>query len=188
MIPADYETKSRCLVVEYPGCFLVGTYCVNAGEGLKSMSAKQGWNTALAKRIAELDAQKPVVWTGDLNVVYDSYDLARASQKWNKSAGYTQIECDAHRALLEGKATEGAKPLVDIWREHHPGAKGHFTYYGWRGMCRAKGIGWRIDSFIVSERAKDRCTGCEIRQEVYGASDHVPVYADFDEKLFKGGE
>lgn len=174
-LPGDYDTKSRCLIAEFAGCYVVGTYCVNAGEGLKSMDTKKAWNEVLSRRIHELDRSKPVIWTGDLNVVYDSSDLAKASAKWNKSAGYTQIECDHHRDFLEGKLASGDEEqapgpkYVDVWRNLHPGARGHFTYYGWRGQCRIKGFGWRIDSFIVSQRVKDKCHGCEIRHGVYGA-------------------
>ncbi|CAO1634593.1 unnamed protein product [Parajaminaea phylloscopi] len=187
-MPGDYDTKSRCLTAEFPGCYVVGTYCVNAGEGLKSMDTKKAWNEALSRHLCELDAKKPVIWTGDLNVVYDSDDLSRASAKWNKSAGYTQIECDHHRAFLEGRleylSGAGQKPFSDVWKEKHPDAKGHFTYYGWRGQCRIKGSGWRIDTFITSQRIRDQCQRCEIRHEVYGASDHVPIIADFDAALF----
>lgn len=147
---ADYDSKGRCITVEFEGCYVVGTYCVNAGEGLKTIEAKKKWNHALSAHIAKLDQKKPVIWTGDLNVVIDERDLAKASSKWNKSPGYTQLECDQHRAFLEGTFLEGAKPFKDVWREKHPDAVGHFTFYGWRGQCRIKGIGWRLDSFIVS--------------------------------------
>lgn len=170
-LPGDYDTKSRAIVAEFEGCYVVGTYCVNAGEGLKSMDTKKAWNEALSRRLHELDASKPIIWTGDLNVVYDSNDLSRASAKWNKSAGYTQIECDHHRGFLEGTLDydDNKRKYSDVWKELHPDAKGHFTYYGWRGQCRIKGSGWRIDTFITSERIKDKCQRCEIRQEVYGA-------------------
>lgn len=76
------------------------------------------------------------------------------------------------------------------------------AFYGWRGFCRSKGIGWRLDSFIVSgiikpfhvkdirrridpsftshllqlsERIASKALECEIRHECYGASDHVPI-------------
>lgn len=184
----DYDSKGRCLILEYSGCYVVGTYCVNAGEGLKSMNQKQAWNKALSTKLTELDAIKPVIWTGDLNVVLDERDLSKAKGKWNKSPGYTEIECDYHRKFLEATLedqAEGAKPFKDIWREKHSDATGHFTFYGWRGQCRSKGIGWRLDSFIISERLKDQCTKCEIRHEIYGASDHVPIYADFNQTLFQ---
>ncbi|PWN48533.1 hypothetical protein IE53DRAFT_389250 [Violaceomyces palustris] len=172
-----YDSKGRIVTLEFPNSFLIGTYAVNAGEGLKTMDNKIAWNKALAEHLNECDKKKPVIWCGDLNVVLDERDLSQASKKWNKSPGYTQIECDAHRRLLEGKET-GGDPFVDIWRHKHPDAVGHYTFYGWRGGCRGKGIGWRLDTFILSERIKDSALECEIRHEVYGASDHVPIFCD----------
>ncbi|SAM86267.1 related to exodeoxyribonuclease [Ustilago bromivora] len=179
----DQDTKGRIVTLEFENTFLVGTYAVNAGEGLKTMATKQTWNTAFATYLAQLDAKKPVIWCGDFNVVQDERDLAAASKKWNKSPGYTAIECDAHRELVHGTATPTSKPLVDVWRQKHPDAVGHYTFYGWRGFCRTKGIGWRLDSFILSERIASKALECEIRHECYGASDHVPIYCDIQGPL-----
>ncbi|KDN45593.1 hypothetical protein K437DRAFT_278429 [Tilletiaria anomala UBC 951] len=178
------EYNGRIITLEFSKHFLVGTYVTNAGEGLAKMSNKQQWNAAFAEYIKELDAQKPVIWCGDLNVMLDQRDLSAPKKKWNKQPGYSKIECDAHRVLLEGKDRGEGRKLVDVWRVSHPDAVGHFTFYSFRGACRGKGIGWRLDSFIISERAlgsdKSRAfvQQCEIRHEVYGPSDHVPVICD----------
>jgi AP endonuclease-1 len=100
---------------------------VNAGENLKTLPEKQEWNNQLAKHLATCNARKPTIWTGDLNVVLDARDLSNASKKWQKSAGYTSIECDHHRRVLDGTAYPGAQPYVDIWRERHPDAVGHYS-------------------------------------------------------------
>ncbi|WFD27874.1 DNA-(apurinic or apyrimidinic site) lyase [Malassezia nana] len=168
----DPSTRGRLLTVEFAHTVIVGTYAVNAGDNLKTLDTKNLWNKALEKHLQSLPSDKDVVWCGDLNVVWDDRDLAGASKKWNKAAGYTQAECDAHRRVL------AVNDMCDAWRELHPDAVGHYTYYGWRGNCRARGAGWRIDSFIVSRKALPRVHACEIRHEIYGASDHVPVVAD----------
>ncbi|PWN34105.1 DNase I-like protein, partial [Meira miltonrushii] len=174
----DQDTKARLITAEFENHFICGTYVVNAGEKLKSMPAKVHWNERFAAHLAECDKSKPTIWTGDLNVVLDARDLSKASEKWNKVAGYTATECNHHRQVLAGTAVEGAKPYVDIWRERNPDAIGHFTYFGFRGQCRQKGIGWRLDSFIIPERIKDSVLDVGIRHTVYGASDHLPIYMD----------
>lgn len=174
----DQDTKARLITAEFENHILCGTYVVNAGEKLKSMPAKVQWNEKFAAHLAECDKRKPTIWTGDLNVVLDPRDLSKASEKWNKSAGYTATECNHHRRVLAGTAVPGAKPYVDIWRERNPDAIGHFTYFGFRGQCRQKGIGWRLDSFIIPERMKDSVLDVGIRHTVYGASDHLPIYMD----------
>lgn len=126
---SDADTKGRIITAEFEHYTLVGTYVVNAGEGLKSLEAKKYWNKTFAEHLASCDANKPTIWTGDLNVVLDARDLSNASKKWNKSPGYTQVECDHHRQVLDGKAAPNAQPYVDIWRERHPDAVGHYSKY-----------------------------------------------------------
>ena len=164
----DPSSKGRMITLEFPNTVVIGTYAVNAGDGLKTLCNKNKWNDAIERHIASF-AGRDVIWCGDLNVVWDDRDLAGASKKWNKAAGYTQAECDGHRRVL------AANGMQDVWRVHHPDAVGHYTYYGWRGMCRSRGSGWRIDSFIVSNAAVPRVKACEIRHDIYGASDHVPI-------------
>lgn len=179
----ELDTKGRIITAEFESLYLIGTYAVNAGEGLKSMPAKQHWQRLMAAHMATLDASKPVVWCGDFNVAPSERDLALANRKWNKSPGFTHHECSAHAALLAGTATPSSKPFLDIWRELHPDAIGHYSFFGWRGACRSKGIGWRLDSFIVSERFRNRVKACEIRYEMYGPSDHIPVFCDIEGPL-----
>ncbi len=108
---------------------------LNASSHAKTMAVKQAWNAAFATYLTELDAQKPVIWCGDLNVVQDERDIAAASKKWNKSPGYTALECDAHRELLQGTAVPNSKPLVDVWRQQHPDAIGHYSKFDQRSSA-----------------------------------------------------
>lgn len=42
----------------------------NAGEGLKRLDFKQSWDVDLRDYMKKLDAQKPVILCGDLNVAH----------------------------------------------------------------------------------------------------------------------
>lgn len=231
----------RVITLELENSFVVGYYAPNAGEGLKRIDGKMQWFTDLTKWLQHLrkkDASKPIIMTGDLNVVLDERDVSMGSNKWNKAPGFTEAECSSWRRMVqpppksdtlvttEDEAEEGASkvytvpenaekedpfPFVDVWRQLHPDAVGHFctftslhsfmrgtdnllAFFGMRGMCRPKGIGWRLDSFLVSNSQYEHVGGteaapasdkprvpirsCEIRYPVYGTSDHVPVVLD----------
>ncbi|KAH8107013.1 Endonuclease/exonuclease/phosphatase [Cristinia sonorae] len=181
--PEPDTVKGRIVTLEFPSLYLVGTYVVNAGTGLKTLDAKKLWNTHFETYIRALDAKKPVIWGGDLNVAPTEMDLKKPKNNWNKSAGYTEAETSSFARILNPpEDIEDAKPFVDIWRKMHPKDE-HYTYFSYRFQCREKGIGWRLDSFVLSERISNRVKLCEIRDEIYGASDHCPVTLEIDGDL-----
>ncbi|KNE94763.1 exodeoxyribonuclease III, variant [Puccinia striiformis f. sp. tritici PST-78] len=173
-------TKGRMITLEFASFFLIGTYTPNAGDNLKFMDRKTEWNVSFEKFLRELDAKKPVVWGGDINCALTEKDIRNATSNWNKTAGYTQEETDGLNSQLNPSEDSGHEKLVDVWRELNPDLEGHYTYFSYRFGCREKGIGWRIDSFITSQRVFEKVKACEIRQECYGASDHVPIIIDID--------
>ncbi|KAJ7444905.1 Endonuclease/exonuclease/phosphatase [Mycena latifolia] len=179
--PDPEHVKGRIVTLEFENCFVVGTYTVNAGTDLKTLDEKKEWNTHFEAYIRDLDKQKPVIWTGDLNVAPTELDLANPKTNWNKTAGYTEAETTAFKNILDPPPTAApdAKKFVDVWRRLHPTDK-QYTYFSYRFQCRAKGIGWRLDMFVLSERIADRVKMCEIRSEIYGASDHCPLVMEFE--------
>ncbi|TRM62659.1 Endonuclease/exonuclease/phosphatase [Schizophyllum amplum] len=182
--PDEASTKGRIVTLEFEGCFVVGTYVVNAGTGLKTLDAKNTWNEHFTTYIRDLDKKKPVIWTGDLNVAPTAIDLANPKTNWNKTPGYTEAETTAFKNILEppSDAPEGSGKFVDVWRHLHPDTP-HYTYFSYRFNCRAKNLGWRLDMFVLSERLLGRVKLCEIRDEVYGASDHCPVVMEIEGAL-----
>ncbi|TIA85064.1 hypothetical protein E3P99_04082 [Wallemia hederae] len=169
--PDQDSTRGRIITLEFEDKFVIGTYVPNAGQNLKAMDDKVAWNEAFKTYLHQLDAKKSVVWLGDLNVCHDSNDIRNDKSNWNKSAGWTETEVNGYKEQLSDK-------FVDAWKVLHPEATGQYTYWGYRFDARVKGIGWRIDSCVVSKRLMERVSDVVIRREVYGASDHVPVCID----------
>jgi exodeoxyribonuclease-3 len=119
-----------------------------------------------------LDAEKPVVVCGDMNVAHEEIDLK--NPKPNRgSAGFTDEERAKLTALLESGFT-------DSFRFLHPGLTGAYTWWSYRFHARSTNAGWRIDYFLVSNRLRGRVAASEIRAEVQG-SDHCPVELILDE-------
>ncbi|KAI0797962.1 Endonuclease/exonuclease/phosphatase [Abortiporus biennis] len=188
--PDPKYVKGRIVTLEFEGCFIVGTYTVNAGTGLKTLDEKKLWNKHFEAYIRSLDEKKPVIWTGDLNVAPTELDLTNPKPNWNKTPGYTEAECSSFARVLNGETETdagedsegGGGKFVDVWRKLHPETK-HYTYFSYRFQCREKGIGWRLDHFVLSERLVNRVKLCEIRDEIYGASDHCPVTLEIEGEL-----
>ncbi|KAM0753627.1 hypothetical protein T439DRAFT_322519 [Meredithblackwellia eburnea MCA 4105] len=177
------ESAGRIVTLEFANSFVVGTYVQNAGMKLANMDKKEAWNAAFEVYLRQLDSKKPVVWTGDLNVVPTEKDIRNWSTNYNKSPGCTEKEITAYMAQLHPAPDSGHQKLVDVWRHLHQDVVGYYTYFSYKFQCRIKGIGWRLDSFIVSERILTKVKQCEIRLTIYGASDHVPVVLDIEGPL-----
>ncbi|KAJ7775072.1 Endonuclease/exonuclease/phosphatase [Mycena metata] len=181
--PDPTLVKGRIVTCEFENCFVIGTYVVNAGTDLKTLDQKKEWNIHFETYIRDLDKRKPVIWTGDLNVAPTELDLANPKPNWNKTPGYTEAETTAYKNILDPpESVPDAKKFVDIWRRLHPTDK-QYTYFSYRFNCRLKGIGWRLDMFVLSERIADRVKMCEIRSEIYGASDHCPLVMEIEGAL-----
>ncbi|KIO13671.1 hypothetical protein M404DRAFT_993212 [Pisolithus tinctorius Marx 270] len=184
--PDPTLVKGRIVTLEFEGCYVLATYVTNAGQGLKTLSDKNTWNRHFTTYIRALDKKKPVIWMGDLNVAPTAQDLTNPKPNWNKTPGYTKDETEAFKNILDPpEPEETSGKFVDIWRQRHPDDH-HYTYFSYRFNCRAKGIGWRLDMFVVSERIAEKVKVCEIRSEIYGASDHVPVIMEIESDVITG--
>ncbi|KAI8379273.1 Endonuclease/exonuclease/phosphatase [Radiomyces spectabilis] len=172
-----YEDKSkgRVISVTFPAFTLVACYVPNAGQNLKNLPERRIFNEYMEKHIRSLQkAGQSVIWAGDLNVAHTPIDIARPSTN-ERSAGFTIEERQDFSKVL-AKSEEGDEPgLIDSWRHFHPDTQGHYTYYSYRFRCREKLIGWRLDYFVVTPDLLDKIVASSIRQEAWGASDHVPL-------------
>ncbi|CAK5265046.1 unnamed protein product [Mycena citricolor] len=191
--PDPTLVKGRIVTMEFENCFVVGTYTVNAGSDLKArtLDQKKEWNTHFETYVRDLDKRKPVIWTGDLNVAPTElgmyfrmrFHLTNAKSNWNKTAGYTEAETTAFKRFIEPpEDVADAATFVDVWRQLHPTER-QYTYFSYRFNCRLKGIGWRLDMFVLSERIASKVKMCEIRGEIYGASDHCPLVMEIEGAL-----
>ena len=124
------------------------------------------WEDALRAYLVELDAKKPVVYCGDLNVAHEEIDLKNPKTN-RQNAGFSDEEREKMTQLL-------SSGFADTFRRLHPGLEGAYSWWSYRFHAREKNAGWRIDYFIVSERLLPQVAASEIRADVLG-SDHCPV-------------
>ncbi|KAF9134108.1 hypothetical protein BGX30_012041 [Mortierella sp. GBA39] len=166
-------TKGRIVTLEYPTCFILGCYVPNAGQGLVRLKERMVWDKAMKAWLLDLKSKgKQIIWTGDLNVCHLPIDLRNPTTN-TASAGFTPEERAGFSEILE------EVELVDTFRAIQGTgveAEGQYSYFSYRFQCRVKGIGWRLDYFVTDQQMyKKRLVESVIREECYGASDHVPV-------------
>ena len=121
--------------------------------------------------LLDLDAKKPVVYCGDLNVAHQEIDIKNPGPN-RRNPGFTDEEREKMTKLL-------SSGFVDTFRYLYPDKTGAYSWWSYRFNARKNNAGWRIDYFIVSERLKDKIRNADIWSEVLG-SDHCPVVLDLD--------
>ena len=72
---------ARVLTLEFDKIYVVATYVRNAGTACKNLPLKLSFLENLGRYIHELDAQKPVIWSGDFNAVVDQLGACVRTQR-----------------------------------------------------------------------------------------------------------
>lgn len=162
----EHDHEGRVITLEFSDFYLVTVYTPNSQDGLKRLDYRMQWEDDFLAYIKGLDAKKPVIYCGDLNVAHQEIDLKNPKTN-RKNAGFT----DEERAKMTTVLSSG---FVDTFRYFHPDAEGIYSWWSYRFRARDKNAGWRIDYFIVSERLKERLLGASIHTGIFG-SDHCPV-------------
>ena len=62
--------EGRAITIELPDLFLVTVYTPNAQDGLARIDYRMEWEDAFRAYLQQLDAEKPVIVCGDMNVAH----------------------------------------------------------------------------------------------------------------------
>ncbi|RRK11432.1 exodeoxyribonuclease III [Lactiplantibacillus garii] len=165
----EHDTEGRVITLEYPDYYVLTCYTPNSGGELKRLDYRQTWEDAFLDYVNGLDARKPLIFCGDLNVAHENIDL----KNWRSnhhSAGFTDEERTKFTRLLSNGFT-------DTFRHFYPDQTEIYSWWSYRFHARDNNSGWRIDYFITSNRLDDRLLNARILNDVYG-SDHCPVELD----------
>ena len=167
----EHSHEGRAITLEYPEFYLVNLYVPNAQDELARIDYRMQWEDDLRAYLLALDAQKPVIVCGDLNVAHQEIDLK--NPKTNRGhAGFSDQE--------RGKMTELlSSGFADSFRRLYPDRTGAYSWWSYRFKARQNNAGWRIDYFLVSERLMPHVKDSFILPQVMG-SDHCPVGLELD--------
>lgn len=154
-----------------PEFYLVTVYTPNSQDELRRLDYRMTWEDDFRNYLLSLDAHKPVIICGDLNVAHKEIDLKNPKTN-RRNAGFTDEEREKFTILLDSGFT-------DTFRYFYPEQKDIYSWWSYRFRAREKNAGWRIDYFLVSNRLQPRLKDAKIHTDIYG-SDHCPVEVDID--------
>lgn len=161
----EHDTEGRAITLEYEDFYLLCVYTPNAQRELARLSYRMEWEDALRAYILELDAKKPVIYCGDLNVAHNEIDLKNPKTN-HFNAGFSDEERGKFTELLESG-------FCDTFRTLYP-EEVKYSWWSYMFKSREKNAGWRIDYFVVSQRLMEKVKDSFILTDVMG-SDHCPV-------------
>ncbi len=170
--PGSMDAEGRMITLEYADFFVTQVYTPNASEGLRRLEDRQVWDRRYAAYLAELDAQKPVLASGDFNVAHTEIDLANPGPN-RRSPGFTDEERAGFSHLLE-------QGFTDTFRHIHGDVRGAYSWWAQRSKTsKINNTGWLIDYWLVSNRVADKVQASEMIDSG-PRQDHTPIMLKID--------
>ncbi len=168
----EHDTEGRAVTLEFDDHWLVCVYTPNAQDGLRRIEYRMAWEDAFRDYLCGLDAVKPVIACGDMNVAHEEIDLKNPKTNIG-NPGFSYEERGKFTELLSSGFT-------DSFRYLYPTKENAYSWWSYRATARERNVGWRIDYFIVSNRLQSRIREAHLFPEIFG-SDHCPVGLDLSE-------
>ncbi len=160
-----HDNEGRVIALEYENFFLVNVYTPNSQRGLTRLEYRQVWDKDFLAYMKNLEASKPVIFCGDLNVAHKEIDLARPKDN-RHNAGFTDEEREDFTRIIDAG-------FIDTFREFNQDG-GNYSWWSYMFNARANNVGWRIDYFLISKMLRPSLKDAFILPNVMG-SDHCPV-------------
>lgn len=167
----EHDQEGRVITAEFDNFYLVTCYTPNSKRELLRLEYRMEWEDAFRTYLLGLNAKKPVIVCGDLNVAHQEIDLKNPKTN-RRNAGFTDEERNKMTELLQAGFT-------DTFRYKYPDAIEEYSWWSYMGKAREKNTGWRIDYFITSNDIVDKIEDAKIHQHIFG-SDHCPVELDIN--------
>ena len=166
----EHDHEGRIITLEYDNFYLVNVYIPNVKRDLSRLDYRMTFEDDFRCYLKKLEAFKPVVVCGDLNVAHEEIDIRNARANIG-NAGFTYEERGKFSELLDSG-------FIDTFRYFYPEEK-KYSWWSYMGHARENNVGWRIDYFLVSKSIINNVKGADILDDVMG-SDHCPISIDIE--------
>ena len=178
-LPGDPDDiHSRYIEAEINGIVIGCIYLPNGNPSPgPKFDYKLKWIERLTIHAAELLAsKKPVVLTGDYNVIPTELDVYKP-ERWVEDALFRPETREAFKKLI-------SQGWADAIRKLYPDEK-IYTFWDYFRNAYGRDAGLRIDHFLLSPSLKNRLLTAGVDRQVRGwekTSDHAPVWIGLGEK------
>lgn len=161
-----FDVEGRVIQTRWAGLRLFNIYFPNGQRGHDRVQYKLDFYAHLLDLCHAFHVKgEQIVITGDFNTAHMPIDLKNPKAN-ETTSGFLPEE----RAWVQKFLDHG---FVDAYRTLYPD-KVQYTWWTYRLNARTRGIGWRLDYFLVSEALMPRVTDVIVHDGVMG-SDHCPV-------------
>lgn len=168
----EFDSEGRMQILKTEKFILLGGYYPNGQRDHSRVDYKLAFSELALKKAQDLykKTELPILLCGDFNTAHHEIDLKNPKAN-EKTTGFLPHE----RAFIDKMISSG---FYDVFRSKNPNQKDAYTWWTYRGDCRARNIGWRLDYFFANEKALQKITDVRQRTDIQG-SDHCPVEIDF---------
>ncbi|MFA5321739.1 MAG: exodeoxyribonuclease III [Smithella sp.] len=172
--PVDSD---RLIAATYDDLTIINTYVPQGQEtGTPQFIYKLEWFTRFKKYLQKhFQPQKEIIWCGDLNVAPKEIDVHDPK----RLLGHVCFNPEVWKAYEDVKSWG----LTDVFRKHHPGVAGLYTFFDYRVKDSVKRkLGWRVDHILATKSLAEKSNSCSIDLESRLAekpSDHLILYAQW---------
>lgn len=129
----EHDHEGRVITLEMPDFYLITVYTPNSQDELRRLEYRMRWEDDFRDYLLKLDAVKPVIVCGDMNVAHEEIDLKNPKTN-HRNAGFTDEERQKFTTLLSSGFT-------DTFRYLYPDLEGAYSWWSYRFRAREKNAG-----------------------------------------------
>lgn len=161
-----FDVEGRTIQTQHPDFRLFNIYFPNGGRGQDRVEYKLNFYARLLELCDRIHEKgESIIITGDFNTAHRPIDL-RHPRKNEKISGFLPEEREWVQKYLD-------HGFVDVYRNFYP-ERVQYTWWTYRMDARRRGVGWRIDYFLISRGLVERVQEANILEDIPG-SDHCPI-------------
>lgn len=170
---AEYDNEGRLIYVELENLIFINGYFPNGQRDHSRVDFKLDFSRKTLELALKLHkkTKKEIIITGDINTAHAEIDLANPKAN-SKTTGFLPEE----RIFIDEVIKKG---FTDVFRHFNPNKSNQYTWWTYRGDCRERNIGWRLDYFFATKNLIAKVKRVEHLTAVTG-SDHCPIILEIN--------